>query len=725
MKLNLKIGTLIVAAFGLFASCTPDNPDTGNGGSNSNNANPFTISVVSSSTTGATLSWSANSGDNTNYTISIYTDEGCTDLYQQYTLVFANDAPKRFSIPYLNCNSTFYACIENNLGQISNPVEISLSNSIIRRNVIALDFDNFYWGYDYMNMAQGVILADQDPKTYILEVLTDARQDSTPTSNIEDNGGLISRYRESMRVMMGFEGWDSSKEVRILPGYAKLGTAFEKGTLKSPAFTALEEESIKVDVSFSACIYAVSMQANGGAITAKIVNGSGRAICTKDLNMSPINGTPSWNHFSFSAEGVTSDCHLEISTTDQAKQVCIDNVKVVRSTNVPNGHIYGYLYDKESGAPIKDVAISDGYNITTSDKDGFYTMKPHKDTYYIYYSIPANCKVVRKNGHPSFYTIYDKNVQEYNFELQLMPNSLPEEKFALVALSDTYLSSSTTVKRFKNEAIPAISEHVKSLNIPCYGVSLGDHKANNTGSLIYLNDYETGNVHELYKYNSIGMPMFLVMGNYDCPFFNEKSPLEGDDFELKAQRTFEGIFGPINYSFNRGNAHIIAMRNFLYTTNTTTANCKGAFTPEQIEWLKQDLACVPTDKMIVLCVHFPIFDFSNEDSEQISEILATLNEYPAVHILSGHKLAQRNFQYENYNIYEHNIASISGDRWTSNICGDGSPIGYSVFISEGNDFSDWYYTGYTKGLNRNNQMRIYKGNAITIPANSKFTIKGK
>ena len=45
---------------------------------------------------------------------------------------------------------------------------------------------------------------------------------------------------------------------------------------------------------------------------------------------------------------------------------------------------------------------------------------------------------------------------------------------------------------------------------------------------------------------------------------------------------------------------------------------------------------------------------------------------------------------------------------------DGTPVGYQVLISDEVTFSDWYYMGFTKGMNtRSHQMRLYRGDAIT------------
>lgn len=66
------------------------------------------------------------------------------------------------------------------------------------------------------------------------------------------------------------------------------------------------------------------------------------------------------------------------------------------------------------------------------------------------------------------------------------------------------------------------------------------------------------------------------------------------------------------------------------------------------------------------------------------------------------------------NVYEHNVGAVCGCWWAHNMCTDGAPNGFGVFIGEGNTFTDWYYSGYHTGMNtRQHQMRLYRGNAVT------------
>ena len=687
------------------------------------------VSQVAASTGGITISWIDDKGDNVNYTVKVYTDAKCTELYQQYALTFDAAKEKRFSVPYLDTSRKYYICIENIMGYKSDPFEVDLAIDPIRRNVLSQNFDKLFWGYDYINSSNGVKLVEgKEPATYIIESLTDAIEDSEPATNIDDHGGLLFKYKAPMLELLGFEGWPSGSEVRIMPGYVRIGNAYNKGTLRTPTFSVLEDKAEDIAISFNAAIFASSLEASGGKVELSILKGNGSVIATKTFNIKGINGKPSWNNFSLVVEDVTADCYCEIKSTDSAKQICVDNLKITRHLVVPEGYIYGYTYDEASGNPIGGVAVSDGFSVVVTDNDGLYMMKPSSDAWYVFYSIPANCEVVKSKTGPLFFSRITNDTNKYDFELKLRPDGKKEEKFALLTFADPQVSSSTGLKRFKNEAIPGIKEFAKTLDIPCYGITLGDIISNSTTDEDHYGTETRGNstsympeMLNAMRPGAVGFPIFQVMGNHDCNYFGLSCPLEPDShsstYQLKAQREFETIFGPINYSFNRGDVHIIGMRDIFYENNHTTRDYETGFLKEQYEWLVQDLAVVPKDKMVVLCVHIPLFGSvknSGESGHYVKEVHQLLDQYKEAHIISGHTHYQRNYEHPTYNIYEHNMGTVCGTWWSSNICGDGTPNGFGVFVGEGNTFSDWYYMGYHEGMNtRNDQLRLHRGNAIT------------
>ena len=417
----------------------------------------------------------------------------------------------------------------------------------------------------------------------------------------------------------------------------------------------------------------------------------------------------------------------------------LEPLKVEQDTLIVST-IYGYVKDN-IGKPIANVAVSDGFNIATTDETGFYSMSVSSDCWYVFISIPPEYEVpINEYGQPCFYKKYNESVYQYNFTLTPLPGG-KEEKFALFAFGDGHISSSTRYRRFTNETLPAVKNHsteLKTKGIPCYGITLGDvisngYTTNNKGQ--WRDDVRNG-----YAVSNTGLPVFQVMGNHDNTFCNAENPLTTDSrtstYELAAQREHEDIFGPVNYSFDRGNAHIIGMRDIIYQSHTTGGDYTYGFLPEQIKWLRQDLALVPKNKMVVLCMHIQVL---YRTANYFSEMLALLNQFNEAHIISGHTHIIWNYEHElegkpNTKVYEHNSACISGAGWTSNLCGDGVPIGYQVFIggnnSTGGAFTDWYYMGCNEGINtRSHQMRLYRGGKGTpmgmdAPANDASGVRG-
>ena len=731
MKSKLGALTLIlIATLMTFASCTKDQNVENNANANYH----VRITKVASSTSGITLSWVDDKGDNINYTVKVYNDAECKDLYQSYTLAFKAGESMRFTVPYLSCNKRYYICVVNISGSHSKPFEVSLTEPTIRRNIFSQNFDKLFWGYDYVNLAHSVVTND-NPATYIIDNFEEAVADSKVTSKIDETGGLLFKYKTSMLELMGFKGWDKekNKNVRILPGYVKLGTQSEVGVLCTPTFSELGDETVTAIISFDACIYASSLNASGGKVKATIYKGDDTPLASKEFNLTGVTGKPSWNSFTkFEVPGVTKDCYCKIETTTATKQVCVDNLQIVQYYKVPDNHIYGYVTDMETSEPIEGIVVSDGFEITTTDEYGMYLLPRNRDAKLVYYSTPAEYEMFVRNYQPAFYSKIKGDNNEYNFSLKKLPGG-KEQKFALFTFADPQVSTSAKLKRLQDEFTPAVKAHSSTLDIPCYGITLGDiiSNGNDSNTTPYMQS-----VRDYMRTDVIGIPVFHVMGNHDCNFFNETNPLPSDGSEgeytnshkeqIKAQSEFENVLGPVNYSFNRGDVHIVAMRDILYASNTTQSGYSTGFTKEQYEWLVEDLSYVSRDKMVVLCVHIPLYSKvtnSGEEGHYIQEVHELLNEFSEAHILSGHMHTHTNYQHEDYNIYEHNMASVCGAWWLSNITGDGVPNGYGVFIGDGNTFSDWYYMGYAKGMNtREHQMRLYRGDAITgaeRPSNNK------
>lgn len=361
------------------------------------------------------------------------------------------------------------------------------------------------------------------------------------------------------------------------------------------------------------------------------------------------------------------------------------------------------------GTPAAGVSVSDGFTVVQTASDGSYSLKPHKDTWYIYYSLPADCMaMVNSKGHPQFYTKYEPERFVYNFTLTKNAGG-KESKFALFCLADPQCSSEASRKRFQTESVPHIKALAESKGIPCYGVTLGD--------IVSSGDSKDTNPHLPYMRDHMsksktGIPIYQTMGNHDYLYFNPSQPIEADEtsstYNIKAQRLFEDIFGPINHSWNRSDAHIVCMRDMLWNSNSKGGDYSLGFSDEQYEWLKQDLSFVPKDKLVILCVHIPLV---NSTKKNVQKVIALLAQYQEAHIMAGHTHYTRNEPTLSSGVYEHVHGAVCGAWWHSNTNGDGTPNGYGVYDIEGNKIVNWYYQGVNTGMNdRDYQIRLYRGN---------------
>ncbi len=719
-KFRLISAAIAIATATILIGCNPSPslPSTGNGS--------FAVSQVAYSTTSTTIAWQNESDNSLDYTITVAQDADLKNPLQQYELVdLAGNSTHKFTIPFLDCENTFYVSVkEVSTGKTSTTLTVSLEANSTRRNILSQDFDKLCWGYDYINAAGGIRLnndIEQRLSSYSPESLAESYEDCHIVSNTGEEGGLLFACNATTKQLLGIDGWSGTKaSVYIRPGYVKMGNAYTTSCkLTSPSFSNIADGIAEsVDLSIDLSTYSPDYNSSTGEATIAIVKGNGTNLWSKVVALDATNGTPKWQHCTYSIDGVTADCHFEISIGGQTKQICFDNLKITRKLNIPNDHIYGYVTDKSTGEPIANVAVSDGFKVVTTDKDGFYSMSKNSDAWYIFYSTPSEYKIaVGSNGMPKFFTRRTDDVREYNFSLRKIEGGA-EKKFALFAFADPQVSSKAKLSRFKVEAVPAINKYVSSMDCPCYGITLGDIISNSSGSNSEAFRDEMRNAMQ-YKY--MGLPVFQVMGNHDANYYDSEVPIEKDDksstWNLHAQRLFESTYGPINYSFNRGNVHIVGMRDIKYTSQTSMASYQAGFLEEQYEWLKQDLAVVPKTMTVVLCVHIQLHGHRSLNSQNyIGKVHQLLNEFQEAHILSGHTHINRNEEPNSTfkNVYEHNVGTVCGTWWASNVCGDGTPNGYGVFMCEGTGFSEWYYMGYNEGMDdRNYQMRLYRGNAIT------------
>ncbi|MBO6168482.1 MAG: calcineurin-like phosphoesterase C-terminal domain-containing protein [Bacteroidales bacterium] len=399
----------------------------------------------------------------------------------------------------------------------------------------------------------------------------------------------------------------------------------------------------------------------------------------------------------------------------------------------------------KDGAPMQGVVISDGAEITTTNKKGFYFLKSAKKEGSVFVSIPSCTEVETTNGMPRFWQRLEApeaQAERHDFTL----NSVDNTNYTLIAISDVHLANLfDDVRQFNETFMPRFREEVEKARArgPVYCLNGGDSSYDRYW-------YEYGYSIECFPKTledcKFPVPMFHVMGNHDN---DGGTSLEGD-VDFNAAERYRRTMGPTHYSFNLGNTHYIVLDNIVYLNSegridsyegiTGKRDHEHYFTEDQLEWMKKDLATVQ-DKTapLVVAFHAPMMRYKQGltgkpietkmlrkgyDSEQMfRDFTAMFREFADVHFISGHShknmLCYGSDDTSKFpdiaNITEHNISGVCGCWWQPAAhCGltlgpDGAPAGFEVFPFRGKNM-EWYFVSEDDGAGQ--QFRVFDLNSV-------------
>lgn len=373
----------------------------------------------------------------------------------------------------------------------------------------------------------------------------------------------------------------------------------------------------------------------------------------------------------------------------------IDGTELADDTN-----LFGQITD-QNGNPVSGVAVSDGRTVVTTDANGVYQMSRSKLSRYVFYTTPAGYEINRADdGYPLFYQTIDQTQRVARNDFKLTALDAPETNFKLICIADPQCKTADNVSRYRSETVPDVEETAQGYldaGIPVYGVTLGD--------IIF----DSPEIWEDMKatMENLNIPVFQTIGNHDH--------LQNVGSESEATENYEKYLGPRDYSFDRGDAHIVVMDNVIYKGGAGGANYDGGITDAQLAWLEADLALVPKSKLVIFCAHIPFRDMNdseNESQKNGQAVIDLLSEFAEAHLMIGHTHYNENWVHQagGKSIVEHIHGAACGAWWASTFCVDGSPNGYAVYNVDGASIDGYYY----KGTDRDDglQMRAYPGTAV-------------
>ena len=411
--------------------------------------------------------------------------------------------------------------------------------------------------------------------------------------------------------------------------------------------------------------------------------------------------------------------------------------------------IYGVV--ECDGKPMAGVAVSDGYQISLTDKKGVYQLQSAKRNGNVFITIPsgyeAPTSVESCDPIPQFWADLTADAQtpeRHDFSLKAVEN----KKHVMLAITDVHLSNQLgDLEQFNTVVMPRIREEVekyRSQGIPVYTMCMGDSSFD-----LYWYDFlfDISDFRNALRQNSYPTTMFHTMGNHD----NDGATEPSAETDFNATAKYRKAFGPTYYSFNIGGIHYIMLDDIFYHNEPNPKAKKGGniagsrnhtsgVSAEQMEWLKKDLALV-TDKStpIVVGMHCPVYRFRKDTGTELMsyfhnserkrdmapalEFSALFKEFEQVHYVSGHthKLYTSRCKLDTShpilaNTIDHNVGGICGAWWFTGAHGglhlapDGAPAGFKVFTIEDKNI-EWYYTSANDGAEK--QFRSFDLNEVS------------
>lgn len=384
-----------------------------------------------------------------------------------------------------------------------------------------------------------------------------------------------------------------------------------------------------------------------------------------------------------------------------------------------------------AGSPLAGVAVSDGISVALTDSLGRYALDSDKSTGYVFVSTPGGYEPPMAGNRPvphRYFTRAAADAECIDFKLRRRA----DRPHVMITLADVHLAGRHQDSlQFARRIIPQLNATIadyRSRGFDVYCTTLGDQSWNTYW--YWAGRPERFTIMEVLPYfDAVDAPVYQLPGNHD------HHPDALTDNEAIA--LWRNTVGPNYYSYNIGPVHYIALDNIDFRNPTgelPLAQCYNyAVTPEQMAWLKADLATVPHDTPVHLLAHAPFharpkatagggetFGYKNDNLRQV---IGLLKDFKDVRIFTGHTHINYAVINKDYpGIKEYNTAAVcanwwwTGDTTMSNgthMCRDGSVGGWRVTETDGDATRSYFHSA---GHGRDHQFRVYDVNASRITA---------
>lgn len=339
---------------------------------------------------------------------------------------------------------------------------------------------------------------------------------------------------------------------------------------------------------------------------------------------------------------------------------------------------------------IEGVKVSNGEDIVLTDERGAFAIEIDEDDDIVFVIKPRGYRTALDPmlNLPRFYHIHK-------------PAGSPDDGFNYAGVAPTGpLPESIDFPLYEQaegDSFRALlfgdPQPYTEQQLAYYGREIIDevHAADNHGAdlVIVLGDL-LGDYLELYEpYNEanarLGVPIYNIYGNHDVNFMSPTDK-HGDE-------TFERVFGPTTYAFQHGPVHFVVLDNVRWDGFNglrddgfpQTGNYQGWLRDDQLGFLENLVATIPSDERIVLAMHIPLYDpgATKHQTTQYRRVMEILSGHPHTVSFSAHthRLWSQSMGSEQGYTTElglphmhFNAGATSGSWWRGPIDADGLPF---------------------------------------------------
>ncbi len=377
----------------------------------------------------------------------------------------------------------------------------------------------------------------------------------------------------------------------------------------------------------------------------------------------------------------------------------------------------------DEGEPLlAGIRVSNGSKIVTTNDDGEFEL-PVTDDSIVFVIKPSGWRTpLSEHNLPQFYYIHKPGGSPTSrfpgvaptgplpesIDFPLTPQEEPDI-FKAILFGDTQPRNQQEVDWITHDVIePLIGTDAS------FGVTLGDIAFDNLDTMEPLNK----------AIALLGIPWYNVMGNHDINY--------DADRRRYANETFERIYGPSYYSFDYGQVHFLVLDDIEWLVNPETGKgrYRGGIGEEQLEFIRNDLAMIPEDQMVVLMMHIPLTNVNDRHG-----LYRLIEKRPLCISISGHTHHHQHVWITHDDGWEgpqphHHIINVTvcGSWWSGArdergiphaTMADGAPNGYSIITFDGTDYQlDFYAAGRSPDY----QMQIHAPEEVTSAGAEQVTV---